>query len=314
MTPFAFSFLPFCLFIPTDNIKLNLNQRKMISSPPAQSSREFRIEREQHEVLSIQQPLTDDVSLVLVQIPEGEFMMGSPEEEVDRREAEGPQHLVHVQEIWMGRYPVTQQEWRIVAGYPKVNRDLDLNPSHFKGDRLPVESVSWFDAVEFCDRLSQQTGFDYRLPTEAEWEYACRAGTTTPFHFGETITTELANYCGTDDERLGWSGSYGDGPKGEYREKTTPVDQFEGTNQFGLYDMHGNVWEWCQDHWHENYKGAPSDGSAWLEKTLQNNNGRVLRGGSWITPPRVCRSAYRYHDAPVDRNYNLGFRVVLAPR
>ncbi|MEM9212920.1 MAG: formylglycine-generating enzyme family protein [Cyanobacteria bacterium P01_F01_bin.150] len=285
----------------------------MVSSPPTESNPKCHIDREPIEVISVQQPLNNDVSLVLVQIPEGDFMMGSPEDELERSDAEGPQHPVHIQEFWMGQYPVTQAEWRIVASYRKVNHDLAAAPSEFKGDRLPVENVSWDDAVEFCQRLSQNTGLNYRLPTEAEWEYACRAKTTTPFHFGKTITTEYANYRGTDDE-YGNSGSYGGGPKGGYREETTSVGSFEVTNHFGLADMHGNVWEWCQDHWHDNYKDAPSDGSAWLGNTPQSINMRVIRGGSWLDRPWYCRSAYRGRNPPGLRHLNLGFRVVLAPQ
>ena len=212
----------------------------------------------------------------------------------------------------MGQYPVTQAQWREVTNYPKVNQDLKSNPSHFKGDDLPVEQVSWHDAEEFCQRLSQKTGYDYRLPTEAEWEYACRAGTTTPFHFGMSITTDLANYRGKDREEYGWSGSYGEGPKGEYREKTTPVDHFKVVNLFGLADMHGNVWEWCQDHWHENYEGAPTDGSAWL--TENENQNRVLRGGSWSSSPKYCRSAFRFINYPDLRDSDIGFRLICVLR
>jgi formylglycine-generating enzyme required for sulfatase activity len=162
-----------------------------------------------------------------------------------------------------------------------------------------VEQVNWHEAVEFCARLSQKTGREYRLPTEAEWEYACRAGTTTPFHFGPTLTTNLANYDGNY--------VYGSGPKGVYREQTTDVGSFP-PNAFGIYDMHGNVWEWCLDHWHDNYKGAPTDGSAWIEGG--DSNRRLLRGGSWIDAPRNCRSAYRGGFGPVVRLITFGFRIV----
>ncbi len=165
---------------------------------------------------------------------------------------------------------------------PKIQRDLNGDPSEFKGDNRPVERVSWNDAVEFCQRLSQQTGQDYRLPSEAEWEYACRAGTKTPFHFGETLDSSLANYNATE--------TYGEGVKGEYRKQTTNVGVFPA-NAFGLYDMHGNVWEWCADCWHENYKDAPTDGSVWLADNLSDR--RIVRGGSWCYLPRYCRSAYR---------------------
>ncbi|RUR76202.1 formylglycine-generating enzyme family protein [Chlorogloeopsis fritschii PCC 9212] len=186
------------------------------------------------------------------------------------------------------------------------------NPSNFKGEKRPVEQVSWNNAVEFCKRLSQKTGRNYRLPSEAEWEYACRAGTNTPFYFGETITTDLANYYGNH--------TYASAPKGQYREKTTDVGSFP-PNAFGLYDMYGNVWEWCQDHWHENYQGAPTDGSAWLsggniirrllEGASGNKNFRLLRGGSWGYYSRICRSALRNRDYPDVRYTNIGFRVVV---
>ncbi|MDE5083684.1 MAG: formylglycine-generating enzyme family protein, partial [Trichodesmium sp. St18_bin1] len=163
----------------------------------------------------------------------------------------------------------------------------------------PVECVNWYKAVEFCKRLSKLTGRNYRLPSEAEWEYACRAGTTTPFYFGETITTELVNYDGNK--------TYGNAPKGEYRKQTTPVGQFPA-NAFGLYDMHGNVREWCADEWHENYAGAPTDGSVWLNG---NKDLSPLRGGSWAYIPGYCRSAFRhYYVRRDDHSFNSGFRVV----
>jgi formylglycine-generating enzyme required for sulfatase activity len=199
--------------------------------------------------------LGDGITLEMVSIPGGTFMMGSPKDKEGRSSQEGPQHRVAVPGFFMGKYPVTQAQWRAVAALPKVKLNLKHGPFEFEGDNRPDEWVSWYDAVEFCDRLSQHTGRQYRLPSEAEWEYACRAGTTTPFHFGETITTDLANYRGTDGQ-LGWSGSYGRGPEGKYRRETTPVDQFGIANAFGLCDMHGNVGEWCQDHWHENYGEA----------------------------------------------------------
>ena len=259
------------------------------------------------------EPIAEGVwPLRMMEIPAGSFMMGSPEEELERQDNEGPQHEVTLGRFFMAKYPVTQAQWRAVAAMAQVNQELESEPSGFKGDLNPVEKVSWHDAVEFCDRLTIHTNRQYRLPTEAEWEYACRAVTSTPFHFGETIDTQLANYRGTDDDLFG-AGSYGDGPKGEYRKKTTPVNQFKGANALGLVDMHGNVWEWCQDHWHDNYKGAPTDGSAWVEGG--NANHRVVRGGSWGSDPGNCRSARRSFITP-DYRYNfLGFRVVSsAPR
>jgi len=240
--------------------------------------------------------------LDLVAVPGGTFTMGSPDSELERTSAEGPQRDVNVPAFLMGKYPVTQAQWKAVAALPKIGRDLNADLAYFKGDNLPVEQVSWDAAVEFCQRLSKQTGRAYRLPSEAEWEYACRAGTTTPFHFGETITTDLANYNG--------SSTYGSGPKGEFRQKTTEVGSFKIANAFGLYDMHGNVWDWCADHWHESYEGAPTDGSAWT--TGGDDSLRVLRGGSWGSNPWLCRSARRNRNAR-DIQYNLiGFRLVCA--
>jgi formylglycine-generating enzyme required for sulfatase activity len=240
--------------------------------------------------------LANDTQLEMVAIPGGTFIMGSPENEEGRYSDESPQHSVTVQPFFMGKYQVTQAQWRFVAQLPQVNRDLEQDPSRFKGDNRPVEQVSWEDAVEFCDRLSQYTGRTYRLPSEAEWEYACRARTTTPFHFGDTITTDLANY----------NGNY----NGNYKE-TTAVGSFGVANNFGLYDMHGNVWELCQDDWHSDYEGAPIDGSAWLSSE-ENNNGKLLRGGSWYNYPELCRSAYRAYDNLDFNNYYIGFRVVCS--
>ena len=275
---------------------------------------DWEIQRQQQNAYRWVEPLSKDISLEMVSLPGDTFMMGSPDDEIDRYDDESPQHKVTVEPFWIGRYPITQAQWRVVAAMSKIERKLDADPSHFKGDNRPVESVSWHDAVEFCRRLSDYTNLDYRLPTEAEWEYACRAGTTTPFHFGETIMTSLANYRGTDDEENELSGSYGDGPKGDYREKTTDVDHFEYANAFGLGDMHGNVYEWCQDHWHDNYDGAPTNGGSW-EKSNKKDANRVMRGGSWSNDPRNCRSALRFINTPVVRYYSIGFRVVCsAPR
>ena len=136
--------------------------------------------------------------LEMMRITAGSFLMGSPENELERSPDEGPQHEVALSQFFLAKYPITQAQWRAVAAMPQVNRELKPAPSNFKGELLPVEQVSWYEAVEFCDRLTLHTNRKYRLPSEAEWEYACRAGTTTPFHFGETITTDLANYRGED--------------------------------------------------------------------------------------------------------------------
>ena len=267
---------------------------------------ELIIQRERKQAQYFVEKLGEAIGIDMILVRDGTFTMGSPEDEPERSDAEGPQHEVTVSNFFMGRYPVTQAQWRFVAeGLAKVEQDLKPNPSGFEGDNRPVEQVSWYDAVEFCKRLSAHTRRNYRLPSEAEWEYACRAGTKTPFYFGKTLTTELANYNGDY--------TYNDGPKGEYRKETTPVDQFGIANAFGLCDMHGNVWEWCADHWHDNYEGAPTDGTAWLSEDDQSN--RVLRGGSWYIIPRSCRSAYRLNATPDYTNDRIGFRVVCsAPR
>ncbi len=244
--------------------------------------------------------LGDGVGLDMISIPGGSFWMGTKESEIEKLvkdydsdwfRKESPQHQVSVSSFHMGRYPITQAQWQAVMGN---------NPAEFQDNSLnPVEQVSWEDAKEFCSRLTKRTGKEYRLPTEAEWEYACRAGTEAPFHFGETISTELANYNG------GYT--YGRGVKGKYREQTTPVGYFKVANNFGLSDMHGNVWEWCEDDYENSYNGAPNDGSARLSG---KSNRKVLRGGSWDDDPGGCRSAYRYYISRVTRDDYIGFRVV----
>ncbi|MBC1224911.1 SUMF1/EgtB/PvdO family nonheme iron enzyme [Nostoc sp. UCD121] len=255
------------------------------------------------------------MTLDMVLIPAGSFMMGSPEDELERRKSEIPQHSVTIQQFCMSKYPVTQAQWKAVAALAHVNRELQADPSEFKGEQLPVEQVSWYDAVEFCDRLSSHTKRQYRLPSEAEWEYACRAGTTTPFHFGETITTDVANYRGTDHEKHKWFLWSVRGPKGIYRQEIIPVGSFEVANVFGLYDMHGNVGEWCLDDWHASYEGAPTDGSPWFDENgnfSQKQESTVLRGGSWVSLPSYCRSAFRYSFSRGNRSNDIGFRIVCA--
>jgi len=258
------------------------------------------LQRQRHQARYFTADLGNGVGLDMVLILPGEFLMGSPENELERRDSEGPQHRVTVPMFFMGRYPVTQAQWRAISNPKGSKRKLNPNPSNFKGENRPVEGVSWEDAVEFCDRLSRLTNRIYRLPSEAEWEYACRAGTTTPFHFGEIISTDVANYDGNY--------VYGRGSKGEYRQETTPVDSFGVANAFGLSDMHGNVWEWCEDSWHTDYKGAPSDGSAWVDQ--KKGDSRIRRGGSWLGLPRYCRSACRSCSSPDSRDDDVGFRVV----
>ena len=243
--------------------------------------------------------LGNGITLEMVQIPEGTFTMGSPKGEKDSWDRERPQHQVTVKPFFMGKYVVTQEQYQVIMG---------KNPSCFKNESTnnnrPVERVSWYDAAEFCTRLSKATKKEYRLPSEAEWEYACRAGTTTPFYFGETITTNLVNYNGNY--------TYASAPKGRYGGETTEVGIFP-PNAFGLYDMHGNVWEWCADPWHGNYEGALKDGRVWLENGSENRS--PLRGGSWHIFPGNCRSAFRNVNDRAERDsfsFAIGFRVVCA--
>ena len=227
--------------------------------------------------------LPKGVTLEMVGLPAGQFLMGSPDSDPDAKSDEKPQHQVKVNSFAIGKYPVTQAQYQAVMGN---------NPSRFQNNpQNPVEKVSWNDAQAFCQKLSQITGKTYRLPTEAEWEYACRAGTTTRYYFGDDAN-QLGDYA--------WY-------KGNSRYKTHPVGE-KKPNAWGLYDMIGNVWEWCEDDWHSTYENAPKDGSAWL---TNDDDYQILRGGSWCDNPFDCRSAYRYYCNRRDNYYYiLGFRVV----
>lgn len=240
----------------------------------------------------------DKVLFEMVVIPSGTFLMGSSE----RRPAsnEVPLHSVTIKPFLMSKYPITKSQWKAVAKLEQVKIPLKLQPSRSGGAKHPIVEISWDEAVEFCDRLSRKTSHVYRLPSEAEWEFACRAGTTTPFHFGETITPDLANYDGTFTYQLE--------PKGENRKKAIDVGSFPFANAFGLFDMHGNVWEWCMDHWHENYNQAPTTGEAWLDNG--KNLSRVVRGGSWTSEAAKCRSTYRQISDTIHKSNNTGFRIV----
>jgi formylglycine-generating enzyme required for sulfatase activity len=250
------------------------------------------LDRKKRKAQYIRENLGNGATLDLVRIPAGKFMMGSNE-----RTEEQPVHEATLREFWMGKYSVTNAQWQAVMG-TKPSEQYDIK---FQGENQPVVGVSWGDVKEFCQKASQKTGKSIRLPSETEWEYACRAGTINAFHFGETITPDLVNYNGNNP--------YGDAPKGEYRDKPVNVDSFS-PNAWGLYQMHGNVWEWCEDVWHENYNGIPQDGSAWLDGGEQGK--RLLRGGSWDVSAINCRSADRYRWVAVDRYYYIGFRVVVS--
>ncbi|MHB1424327.1 MAG: SUMF1/EgtB/PvdO family nonheme iron enzyme [Gemmataceae bacterium] len=232
--------------------------------------------------------LAEGVDMTFAWIPPGTFLMGSPTTEESRVDDETQHRVTLTHGFYLGIHPVTQAQWQAVMGD---------NPSHYKGGDRPVEQVSWDDCQAFCAKLVHRTGKRFRLPTEAEWEYACRAGTTTPFHFGDTIGTDQANYQGKYP--------YGRGKQGVYRKQTTPVGSFPA-NAWGLFDMHGNVWEWCQD-WYGPYPQGD------IKDPQNSNNGyaRVLRGGSWSSSARFCRAASRGWVAPGFRFNDGGFRVAF---
>lgn len=238
--------------------------------------------------------LAPNVILEMIEVPAGSFLMGSAEAKTEKRENETPQHKVSLQSFYLGKFPVAQAQWFAVMNeLPEIKSD-------FRKDDFPVINVWLEKALEFCAKLSKLTGESFRLPTEAEWEYACRAGTLTPFNCGENITTDQANFNGEQP--------YKNTPKGKFRKMLTPVRHFK-PNNFGIYDMHGNVWEWCADVWHENYINAPTDGSAWLENGDQSYC--VQRGGSWLDRASNCRSAFRVGDIAHNSDNIVGMRVCM---
>ena len=275
-------------------------QRETIAKVPAG----YRVREVREKRRFYREPLGDGLELVMMEIPGGEFLMGVPDGEPEVYDDEKPQHRVSIDKFFLGQMAVTQAQWRLVANqYDRVEVELNPDPSKFKGDQRPVEQVSWDEATEFCRRLSERTERVYRLPSEAQWEYACRGGTTTAFHYGDVLTDELANY----DARKTYNGS----PEGEFRRQTTDVGIFP-PNRFGLYDMHGNILEWCEDDWHGNYERAPDDGGPWIEEN-RSKTSRLLRGGSCYFNPRNCRSAVRYLILRDDRVDTFGFRVCCVP-
>ena len=257
-------------------------------------------ERTYHSAKLYTENLGDWQTLSMVSIRRGKFVMGGSVREKDSSDRERPLHQVKVRDFFIGEYPITQVQWRKVAQLPQIKRKLELDPSHFKGNNRPVESVSWLEAKEFCDRLSAYTGKRYRLPSEAEWEYACRGNTQSPFAYGETITSELADYASTY--------AYAEEIGKTYRQGTTEVGSFM-PNAFGLYDLHGNVREWCADPWHENYHRAPNTSKVWQQGG--NQAWRTLRGGSWANKPSHCRSAHRSGYPEDLLNRAIGFRVAM---
>jgi formylglycine-generating enzyme required for sulfatase activity len=310
--------------------------RRMLSKPSMRTSsfdtatvdqKGVRNPPERYSAVVFTEALGPVGGMDMVSIPGGSFTMGSPADEPERQLNEGPQHHVALAPFFIGAWPVTQAQWSaVVMAHPgKIHRDLDPSPSFFKGIDLPVESITWNQADEFCLRLAEITGRAYRLPSEAEWEFACRAGTVTPFNCGPTITPDLANYCGTGGAVCGdsggksiasdvyndvkyQSGAYGQGPVGVFRATTTRPGTFP-PNRFGLYDTHGNVWEYCLDKWSDSYADTPRDGSAYVSGP--SDSARLLRGGSWSHNPAICRSAYRDSLDPSSSGWlgRIGLRV-----
>lgn len=242
------------------------------------------------EHLGLPVQVTNSVGMKLLLIPPGQFVMGSPLGEEWHRNDEIQHHVTLTKAFYMGATEVTQGQWKVLMGE---------NPSFFTGDGLPVDTITWEQAAEFCRKLSKKEGTLYRLATEAQWEHACRAGTTTPFHTGNTISTDQANYDGNH--------TYGAGKKGAFREMTTQVGTF-AANSWGLHDMHGNVWEWCSDWYGEYSRAEVSDPTGPAEGQF-----RVIRGGTWVNFPAVCRSANRGKTVPISWNFHFGFRVVCVP-
>lgn len=241
-----------------------------------------------HATEQFTEALGNNLDLEMLLIPSGAYQMGSPRH--TGKPDEQPQHLVTIKSFMISKFLITQAQWKAIMG--------KLPSCRFKGENLPVERISWKDAQEFCKRLSKKSGRTYQLPSETQWEYACRAGTSTPFSFGTTITIRVANYNGEHTFR--------DEPRGIYFHSTNAGGKFP-PNAFGLYDMHGNLWEWCADNWLDNYSSSPRDSSSYQNRESQY---RVGRGGSWHEPPELCRSAARIKFLQSDAEEFIGFRVV----
>ena len=230
---------------------------------------------------NINQIVTDEITgITFAPIVGGNFQMGSPLTEKERFPAEGPLHEVRVDDFHMGCFQITQEQYLQIMG---------KNPSFLIATNCPVEGVSWEDAQKFINKLNSINKTKYRLPSEAEWEYACRAHTRTRYSFGDKITTDQVNY-----------GS-------KISCQNSPVG-IHPPNAFGLYDMHGNVFEWCEDTWHSNYEDAPTDSVAWVDNSSDD---KVYRGGAWNANAHFVRSAYRYHRAKTFSYYNIGFRLAF---
>jgi formylglycine-generating enzyme required for sulfatase activity len=289
------------LFFSFDLLPVEIPDEEIELETAIQRINDHVIERVGNFIITSTENLPNGVTLKMVSLPAGKFLMGSPDSDLDAESYEKPQHLVQVNSFAIGKYPVTQAQYQAVMGTNATSQKSLRGkrrataaslPSYFQNNpQNPVEQVSWNDAQAFCQKLSQITGKTYRLPTEAEWEYACRAGTTTRYYFGDDAN-QLGDYA--------WYG-------GNSQNTTHPVGQ-KRPNAWGLYDMIGNVWEWCEDNWHDSYIGAPTDGSAWIKN---GNDYQILRGGYWGDVPLRCRSAVRVNGLRRDdRDDDLGFRVV----
>ncbi|MGF1582989.1 MAG: formylglycine-generating enzyme family protein [Gemmataceae bacterium] len=275
-----------------DMLRLSYTLKDVLEITPERLAKEERL----RELILVEglEPVvptyTNEIGMEFVWIPPGKFLMGSPEDETERGDNETQHEVTLTKGFWLQRTAVTQSQWEQVMGD---------NPSEFQDPELPVELVSWFDCEEFCQKLSERTSRKTVLPSEAQLEYACRAGTTTPFWFGTTISTKQVNYEGDESE----NGADEEESKGP----TVHVRSFR-PNGWGLYQMHGNVWEWCQT-WHENYTQEPRVDPVGPTK----GDFRIYRGGSWAYNAASCRSGYREGCDPDLSNDDLGLRCVLAP-
>ena len=247
--------------------------------------------------------LPHGVALEMVNIPAGTFTMGSPLNEPNRDDDEQPHEVTLTQEFWLGVYEVTQEQYLAVIG---------KNPSWFPdGGNFPVENITWNEAKEFCEALNNNPeitrpeGFRFDLPTEAQWEYACRAGTNTPFFWGNTLNADRANCDGKYP--------YGTSTQGVYLKRTTRVGHYHNPNPWGLYDMHGNVWEWTRDHafWQNAAIKTGNYDKPQTDPYCTHGEERIYRGGAWTNYCRACRSAYRRCRTPDNRYFNIGIRVAL---
>ena len=274
---------------------VHINKIKVNSFLGLSKDKKVILDKAKKQVNYFIEKLNNSIDLEMVYIPTESFLMGTDPEEITKLNQkyntnyfnqEQQSDKEKLPEFYLGKFPITQAQYRAI---------MSDNPSCFQGNNLPVERVSWNNAVEFCQKLSEKTGKEYRLPSEHEWEYACRAGTKTPFYFGQTLTTDLANYNGIFN--------YANEPKGKHRERTTPVDSFL-PNAFGLHDMHGNVWEWCSDDGEDNRQHRTNT------MTVEDSSYKIARGGSWYSDPVCCRSTYRQHISKEYRGNDIGFRVV----